>query len=158
MELWVRLGLGLWAAGAVWMDVRRRRLPNVLTLGAAAVGLGWLVVRGASPGGAAVDDALWGAGLALVLTLPPWLRGAMGAGDVKLALAIGLMVGTIPFVAAYLVGSILAGVWAAVQLCMRRTAAPSREGGSGRTVPFGAALAVGLLAVLLWPGSLAWGV
>ncbi|WP_282786314.1 prepilin peptidase, partial [Nocardia sp. CC201C] len=79
------LGLLTWCAALGAADLRRRRLPNLLTLPGAAVVLGyaWL-------------DGRWAVALvgALLLAVPYLLihltmPSALGAGDVKLALGLG---------------------------------------------------------------------
>jgi prepilin peptidase CpaA len=71
-------------------DLKTRRIPNVLTLGAALVGFGYhLIVGGWS--GLFASLAGWGVGLALFLPLFA-LRG-LGGGDVKLLAALGAWLG-----------------------------------------------------------------
>jgi prepilin peptidase CpaA len=67
-------------------DLRRRRIPNALTFGAAAAALAW---HGASSGvpGMLTGAAGWAVGA--LLFLPFFLLGGMGAGDVKLLAALG---------------------------------------------------------------------
>ena len=79
----------LWMAALTGYDVRRRRLPNWLTLpGFAAV---MLVATGAGHArAAAAGAALLAAVYLLVHVAAP---AAMGAGDVKLALGLGALTG-----------------------------------------------------------------
>jgi prepilin peptidase CpaA len=99
----------LTAGAAVASDVRTLRIPNLITLGAAALafifyfgtegleGLGW------SAGGWAVGCLVF---------LPVFLLRGMGAGDVKLLAAIGAWVGPVVvlWTAAYaaIAGAVLA--------------------------------------------------
>ena len=78
------------AVAAAWVDVRERRIPNRLTYPAMLVGIavqsalfGWNGLRSGTGGG-----LLFG-GIFLLF----YLIRAMGAGDVKLATALGCMVG-----------------------------------------------------------------
>jgi prepilin peptidase CpaA len=71
-------------------DVHTRRIPNLLTFGAAAAGIavhssidGW--------GGFQMASVGWLAGTALFL--PMFVLGGMGAGDVKLLAALGAWLG-----------------------------------------------------------------
>lgn len=82
-------------AVAVWMgvlsgyDLAQRRLPNWLTLPGAAV-----VVAAAGIAGRALPAVAGGSALAaLYLAIHLVSRGGMGAGDVKLALALGALTG-----------------------------------------------------------------
>lgn len=121
------LGCGIvvaWAAALTLVDVRVRRLPNALTLtgalvilvGAAAAGRGTLALLGGL--------ALSGLYLVVHLAYP----SGMGAGDVKLALALGALTGafglavwTLAALAAPMLTAIL-GVIAV--MCRRRILLP----------------------------------
>jgi len=72
------------------LDLRSRRVPNVVTLPAIALGLALYAVDGGAEGFlfSFVGLAL-GAGLFFV----PYLLGGMGAGDVKLMGAVGALLG-----------------------------------------------------------------
>src|SRR5688572_2362189 len=71
-------------------DVRSRRIPNVLTFGAAAAALLFhLFVAGT--GG--LQTAVGGWLVGTVLFLPFFALGGMGAGDVKLLAALGAWLG-----------------------------------------------------------------
>jgi leader peptidase (prepilin peptidase)/N-methyltransferase len=86
------LGCGtviVWAATLTLVDVRRRRLPNALTLTGAAVILGGATITGR--GTPALVGGLALSGLYLVVHLAD--PSGMGAGDVKLALALGALTG-----------------------------------------------------------------
>lgn len=94
-------------------DVRRRRLPNLLTLpgaavillAAAATGCGWPALAGAA--------ALTALYLVVHLLAPT----GMGAGDVKLAIALGGLAGCFGVEAwflAALVAPLLTGLWGVV--------------------------------------------
>lgn len=92
-------------------DVRHRRIPNLLTFGAAAVALVFHTVASGLPG--LVSAGLgWIVGLALFL--PFFLLRGMGGGDVKLLAALGAWLG--PADAFYLAiyASIAGGVMALV--------------------------------------------
>jgi prepilin peptidase CpaA len=71
-------------------DVRTRRIPNALTLGAAVAGL---LYHGATSGVPGVQTAAAGWLLGLLLLLPYFALGGMGGGDVKLVAALGAWLG-----------------------------------------------------------------
>jgi len=71
-------------------DLRTRRIPNVLTFGAAAAGLLYHVASG-GPSALGQSVAGWFVG-AMVFIVPFALRG-LGAGDVKLLAALGAWIG-----------------------------------------------------------------
>lgn len=77
------------AAGSI-NDFTYRRLPNLLTITSALIGLilqGWLF------GGAGLLDGLAGGAAALALFFPFFIVSWMGAGDVKLLIAVGVYLG-----------------------------------------------------------------
>ncbi len=95
-------------AGAV-IDALTRRIPNRLTVAAAALGL---VLAASGLTHVTIAQSLSGFALGLLLMLPGHLLGATGAGDVKLLGAAGaiLGVGRVPtaFVFTAIAGGLLA--------------------------------------------------
>ncbi|WP_371365240.1 prepilin peptidase [Pseudomonas sp. QL9] len=83
----------LWLMLAAYQDVRRRRVSNLLTLGGGALAALWLILEHRSLTGHSVPAALLAAVLALLLTVPGYLLGKLGAADVKLLPALGLATG-----------------------------------------------------------------
>ena len=83
-------GAMLLAALAGWTDYRSRRIPNWLTAPGLGVGL---ALNLALAGWAGLKLSLLGAGLGLLLLLPFVLLRSLGAGDWKLAGALGAFVG-----------------------------------------------------------------
>ena len=78
------------AVVACLFDLRTRRIPNALTLGAAGAGLVFHAVTG---GGSGAVGSLGGCLLGAGLFFPLFVLGGMGAGDVKLAGALGAWLG-----------------------------------------------------------------
>lgn len=69
---------------ALGTDLTRQRVPNLLTFGGMALGLGWQLVAAGGWAGLA------GIGMAALLMVPAWLAGrTVRAGDAKLLMAIG---------------------------------------------------------------------
>ncbi len=151
-----------------WMDVRTRRISNYLTLGGAAAGLGYQL---GSHGLAGFADSLAGVTLGLILLLPFYLQGGLGAGDVKALAAMGAWLGF--WRAGYLFfymgisGGLLILVilwwggglrdtcgqgWTLLLNLMlggpRKVSLPPPPA-SGKTVPYGIALALGM-TILCW--------
>jgi prepilin peptidase CpaA len=92
-------------------DVRTRRIPNWLTLGAALAGLLVQTVSGGADGALAASGG-WAVGL--LLFLPFFLLGGMGGGDVKLLAALGAWLGPRDAIWLAVYASIAGGVLAVV--------------------------------------------
>ena len=124
--------------GAV-IDLRTRRVPNVVTASLALTGIG-LAATGLS--GVTIGASLLGLALGLALMLPGHLFGATGAGDVKLFAAIGSVVGWDRVVHTFLDVAIVGGLIALLIAVWRRqlkqtvggTASLIASGGGTRAV------------------------
>lgn len=129
------------AAALLWMgalcvyDVRQRRLPNWLTLPGAAVILLGAVTAGR--GWPALAGALLLAGMYLLVHLVA--PAGMGAGDVKLALALGALTGCFG-VEVWLLAALAAPMLTALIAALRRSAVPH-----GPSMCLASAAAVGLV-------------
>ncbi len=75
---------------AGWTDWRSRRIPNWLTVPGFVVGVSVNVIAN---GRAGLNASLLGAGLGLLVLLPFVFLRSLGAGDWKLAGALGAFVG-----------------------------------------------------------------
>ena len=80
----------LLALVAGWTDYKRRRIPNWLTVPGLVVGIS---LNATASGWSGLKFSLLGAGLGLLLLLPFVLLRSLGAGDWKLAGALGAFVG-----------------------------------------------------------------
>jgi prepilin peptidase CpaA len=99
------------------VDMRTRRVPNPLTMGIAATGLGLAATRWSDL--TVVAAALgWGVGLGLMLL--PYVFGAMGGGDLKLFAALGTFLGPRPTLQAFLYTLVAGGALAVVVALQRR--------------------------------------
>jgi prepilin peptidase CpaA len=85
----VPLVLACWMA---WGDVRTRRIPNYLTLGTALAGLGFQFGLHGWPG---LGQGVLGLALGFALLIGFYLKGGMGAGDVKALAALGAWLGPV---------------------------------------------------------------
>ncbi len=96
----------------IW-DWRYRRIPNWLTVSGFAAGIAVNTLLFRWPG---LKAALLGAALGLGLLLPFVLIRSLGAGDWKLAGALGACVGPRPLLSILMVTVLLAGVMALVMV------------------------------------------
>jgi prepilin peptidase CpaA len=97
------------AAAAGWMDWRSRRIPNWLTVPAIFAGIG---LNGLAYGWTGVREGFLGAALALALLIPFVLVRSLGAGDWKLAGAVGAFFGPQRLIAILFGTIIVAGIMA----------------------------------------------
>lgn len=95
------------ASVACAIDLKSARIPNALTFSAAAAAL---VFHAVAPGGHGLVGAAIGLAVGLLVLLPPFALGAMGAGDVKLMAALGAWLGWQPVIFVFLYGSIAGGI------------------------------------------------
>ena len=132
-------------------DLDQRLLPDVITLpliGYAAI----VYLVGASPFIATTDDLLWAIGAAIVVPVAlyalsiPFGRGAIGQGDLKLLVSVGLLAGSAKLFYALIAGALLAGLTVGVLLFVRRISLKS-------FVPYGPFLIAGTLWAILGLGQ-----
>jgi prepilin peptidase CpaA len=105
------------AAIGAFHDVRSRRIPNRLTLGAIAAGL---AVRGAFGGWWGLASAATGAAIAGGFFFLFFLAGGMGGGDVKLTAAVGAWVGTGQVIPVLIAAAIAGGILAIFSIVVNR--------------------------------------
>ncbi len=98
---------------ASWIDYAERRVPNWLNAALAAVGL---LAQGLYFGMDGVTSGLMGLGVGFAVLIVPWLMHGMGAGDVKLMMAIGCWLGPWLTLCSFAVGAVLGGVTAVVMI------------------------------------------
>ena len=108
--IWIALPFIL--AFACYGEIRERRIPNWLTLGGIALGLGAGLIEGDLEG---LKDAALGLAIAGGLFLPFCLLGVVGGGDMKLMAAVGAIVGW-PMVLRVVTNTCIAGGLIAVAL------------------------------------------
>ncbi len=101
---------------AAFTDLKRREIPNWLTLGGIAAGVAlnaWL----AGVGGLKTAGA--GLGLAALIFVPLFVMRWLGGGDVKLMGAIGALAGAQYMLVIFVIDAILGGVAALVLVIAR---------------------------------------
>lgn len=113
----ILVGAVLLAVIAAWTDVRTRRIPNWLTVPGLLVGLAASTVLGSWSG---LRTSLLGAGLGLLLLLPFVLLRSLGAGDWKLAGALGAFAGPQRLVDLLLGSVFVAGIMAMALVIYKR--------------------------------------
>jgi prepilin peptidase CpaA len=168
--LWVALPVILLVALATRADVRKRKIPNVLT--GPALLLGVLVNLGLG-GVSGAGSALLGAVVAGAVLFPGWIMGFTAAGDLKLMAAVGAWLGYpggfVAAVAALIAGGVIAVIVAAAQGALWRAVKSAARLGfsllgrtagagtmspttSGMRFPFAPAVFAGTIFALLYRG------
>jgi prepilin peptidase CpaA len=107
---------------AAFVDLKTRRVPNVLTMPLAAIGV-LLAATGVSHVGLAAS--VLGGIVGLVVMLPGHVLGATGAGDVKLLAAVGTLLGPRGVILAFIGTAIAGGVLALIVAARRGTVRPT---------------------------------
>ncbi len=161
----------IWSAAA-W-DLRSRRIPNLIVMAGAVMGI---LLQGVLAGPSGVLAAIYGLLVGLAFLLPGYLFGVTGAGDAKLMAAVGTFLG--PFgvfqaaLASILVGGVIALGFAASALVARQSISPWGRYGlmvrtlvttgrplyippaegevMGRKFPFAVSIAIGITAWMIW--------
>jgi leader peptidase (prepilin peptidase)/N-methyltransferase len=132
-------------------DLDQRLLPDLITLPLVAFSLA-VFAAGASPFVPTIDDFAWAVGAAVVVPLSlfllaiPFGRGAIGQGDLKLLVSVGLFAGSGKLFYALVAGALLAGLTVGALLFTRRISLKS-------FVPYGPFLIAGTLWAILGLGQ-----
>jgi len=113
----ILLGAELLAVVAGWTDLRSRRIPNWLTVPGLLVGLAMNTAFSRWDG---LKTSLLGAGVGLALLLPFVLLRSLGAGDWKLAGALGAFTGPGRLLNLLLSSVFVAGVMAVCLVIYKR--------------------------------------
>lgn len=161
-------------AGCV-TDVRTRRIPNVLVLVIAGMGVAYSLATRPFPQALGVSAAGFGLGLGIWIAF--WLAGVIGAGDVKFFAAAGAWLGPAATWRAALVAALVGGVLAVAALVVGRRfgdalrrmvlafssgsltvlgKVPEPGEAGPRHLPYGVALAAGVLVVAWFPQLIRW--
>jgi prepilin peptidase CpaA len=168
--VWMLATIPALIAGGI--DWRLRRIPNWLTVSTLVLGIGlnWFAT-----GWAGTKESLLGAGLGLGLLLPFVLIRSLGAGDWKLAGALGAFLGPSRMITVLLGTVLVAGLMAVVVIIWKKRVGQtllnlgylgaalftlhlpgpevSLDNPESSKIPFGVAMAV---AVVLYTVGQAW--
>ncbi len=157
---------------AAWIDCYAWRIPNVLTFGGSAAALLLSVLEPVAPAQALLL-ALGGLALGLLVMLPMYLLGVLGAGDVTLMAMVGAYLGAAHTIGAallvFLTGGALAfawvmrrqawpQLWAVLGSSLRALRVNERSPSPLGRMPYGASICLGTVLYVVWvePEGLQW--
>lgn len=147
----------LWLALCAEQDVRERQIANTLTFGAALCALTYMFVTGHTWIGAEASQGGWALAIVMLLTLPGYLLGHLGAGDVKLLAALALATDCLHLLGTFIGAGAALLIWVASrrwlwsllsQKLKKRVRTLIEE--SSNKQPFAPFLLAGFLLALIW--------
>ena len=99
-----------------WLDIRRREISLLLTVVYAGCGIIYSILQGRK-----IQDVLIPAGIGILFLAAGLIsRGAIGAGDCWILLALGAMLDTETYIRMLCIGFFLAAFWSGILLVIRR--------------------------------------
>jgi len=140
----IGLALAVWAAALAWIDLRTHRVPNAALLLVLTPALLALWVNGSGLLGVGPLPSLYGLLIGGAVLMPGYVLGKMGAGDVKLAASMGLLLGPAATCWMLLVFAMLVGLLSTGMLLIARI----RSGAGGRRIAAVPALGLGFVSQL----------
>ena len=134
--------LGLLLVTAIVTDLKDRTIANRLNMAVALLGVGWWIASGLGAAGIAVQIA--GATAMLILFGAAFAIGAMGGGDVKLIVALGLWLPPLLLVKMLIIMSLGGGLLTLACLIVKLI----RRGRGRIEVPYGVAISGAALMIM----------
>lgn len=99
-----------------WLDIRRREISLLLTGAYAGCGIIYSILQGRN-----IQDVLIPAGIGILFLAAGMIsRGAIGAGDCWILLALGALLDTETYIRMLCIGFFLAAFWSGILLVIRR--------------------------------------
>lgn len=141
------VGVGVWTLTIAGIDTWRQKVPNLLLVLALVPAVLAVAVNGHGLLGAGVWASVAGFAIGGLVTLPGYVLHKMGAGDVKLAMVLGLLSGFPGVISWLLYGFIVLGLMSAVAMAARHY-----YGAPWSRIPAASAFVAGFLAWLAWGG------
>lgn len=99
-----------------WLDIRRKEISLLLTVVYAGCGIIYSILQGRK-----IQDVLIPAGIGILFLAAGLIsRGAIGAGDCWILLALGALLDTETYIRMLCIGFFLAAFWSGILLVIRR--------------------------------------
>jgi len=155
---YMKFGMGLWTVVSIitvtllifgsMVDLDHYYIPNRVSLGIMGMGLIFSLVNGIGIERAILGGAIYGLPFLLIYGYGAdiWKREVLGFGDVKLAVALGTLMGYVNLfiVHIFITISFLIGAVVGVTLML------TKKKGRGDEIPFGPYIAIGGMVTLLY--------
>ncbi|ONH50467.1 prepilin peptidase CpaA [Pseudomonas cedrina] len=139
----------LWLGLCALQDMHQRQIANGLTLGGALLALIYLSWAGATWLGAPAGEGGWAFAVALLLTLPGYVLGRFGAGDVKLLAALALASSLDALLWSLIGAAVVQSGWVLIHQRFSRGKA-EQPWKTSKKQPFAPAVLSGFLFYWLW--------
>ena len=113
--------LALIMLASVVIDIKSRKIPNYLTFSAMIIGLCISLFAGGIVG---LINSFYGLLTGFALLIVPYMLGGMGAGDVKLLMAVGAFLGAVLTFNVFLNGALIGGIYSIMLMAKHRELIP----------------------------------
>lgn len=151
-----------WAMLIIFYDIRSRIIPNYLSIGAVLLALLVLSVTGQTVTHEPISSAIIGLIIALLITIPAYAFKLLGGGDVKFLCSISLLCGVNVMIISFVIASLSLFVILIIlsRLYLLNIILPldikvlAKRAPKEKYIPFGAAIAVGLVLTQVYPNLL----
>lgn len=151
-----------WSLLIIFYDISSRTIPNYLSIGSILMAILVLSVTGQTVTHEPVSAAFIGLIIAILITIPAYAFKLMGAGDVKLLCGISLLCGVNVMITSFVIASlslfviliILSRIYLLNFILPLNIKTLALRAPKEKYIPFGAAIAVGLVLTQVYPNIL----
>lgn len=144
-----------WGLICAIQDIRSKRISNLFTIGMFLVAVLYILITGQTLIGARIENTLFALVLAIALSLPGYIAGKMGAGDVKMLCALALathsdyvLISVIGAALALVIWSTCQPLWSKLPQVVHK-AFPFMDPTTGSPLPYAPFLFLGMLCATL---------
>lgn len=145
----------VWSFTCAAQDIKYKKISNFLTIGMFIAATLYILISGHTLLNASFQNAIFAFILAIALSLPGYITGKMGAGDVKMLCALAVathsdyvLISIIGAALALLVWSICKPLWSQLPQKVHKTF-PFMDPTTGSPLPYAPFLFLGMLCATL---------
>lgn len=148
----------VWVLVVSILDLKKRTIPNYLSLGGVLMAMLILAYTGETANHAPISSSLLGLVVALALTVPGYVFKVLGGGDVKFLSAIGALLGLEVMLISFTIAtSTIAAAWMLYRYSQRfihrlpfKNFVYQNIDIKEKFIPFGSVLGISLILTLLY--------